>query len=158
MHDAATEPNLPEGLFADAPLALREREYSPSSCIGGEYGPFIAAYRQRSDEARRATAAMGGRWSRRAYGAAPSQRLELCMPPNTAPATRVPLLLFVHGGYWQELSAADSLFAAPACIRRGSAFAALDYTLAPAATLEGIVAECRQALAWLGTPAASRRR
>ncbi len=66
----------------------------------------------------------------------------------------MPLLLFVHGGYWQELGAADSLFAAAACIERGVAFAALEYSLAPAATLGGIVAECRQALGWLMAHAA----
>jgi arylformamidase len=75
------------------------------------------------------------------------------MPRGAAAATPAALLLFVHGGYWQELSAADSLFAAAACIERGIAFAALDYTLAPAASLPAIVAECRSALAWLCTHA-----
>ena len=145
-------------IAADAPLAEREREYSPSSCIGGDYRPFVAAYRSRSDEARLQAAARGGHWARHAYGPAPTQGIELCLPRDAsvgaAASSRArapaPLLLFVHGGYWQELGAVDSLFAATACIERGVAFAALDYTLAPAASVASIVDECRQALRWLG--------
>jgi arylformamidase len=53
--------------------------------------------------------------------------------------------------FWfsSTLSAADSLFPATACIQRGLAFAALDYTLAPAASVADMVAECRNALGWL---------
>ena len=61
----------------------------------------------------------------------------------------VPMLVFIHGGYWQELSKEDSAFAAPAWVDRGVAFAAIGYTLAPKATLYEIVAECRKAVGWL---------
>ena len=33
-------------------LAEREQAYSPSSCIGGDYRPFLQQYQQRSDTAR----------------------------------------------------------------------------------------------------------
>ena len=145
----------PGEICLGAPWPEREREYSPSSCIGGHYQPFIAAYRQRSAQARHAAAAAGGRWSRHSYGAAPLQGIEWCLPAAATASRPAALLLFVHGGYWQELSAADSLFAAAACIERGFAFAALDYTLAPAATLENIIDESRQALTWIGTHAAA---
>ena len=59
------------------------------------------------------------------------------------------MLLFIHGGYWQELSKQESAFAAEQTVAEGLAFAALDYTLAPQASVAEIVAECRQALAWL---------
>jgi arylformamidase len=136
-------------LFAQAPLAEREREYSPSSCIGGDYAPFIAAYRQRSERARVDATRAGGRWSHHALSSFPSHSLELCLPAAASAASPVALLLFVHGGYWQELSAADSLFAATACIEHGVGYAALDYTLAPAARLDTIVGECLQAMRWL---------
>ena len=130
--------------------AQLQREYSPSSCIGGNYRPFIQAYRSRSTLARARCEALGANWSQRRYGPGAAQTLELCLPAATASATSKPgLLVFIHGGYWQELSAQDSLFAASACIERGQAFAALDYTLAPQATVQRIVAECRQATAWL---------
>jgi arylformamidase len=136
------------------PDAERELAYSPSVCIGGDYVPWLRAYRLRSDAARLTTLQQGARWSEGRYGPAASQRLDLCLPPSSAAAgSPVPLLVYVHGGYWQELAAADSLFAAPACIARGMAFAALDYTLAPAAALPQIIAECHAALGWLAAHA-----
>lgn len=127
--------------------AQREREYSPSSAIGGNYQPFIAAYQNSSAAARVQAERAGGQWHACRYGSAAAEQLQLCLP--RASGRPAALLVFIHGGYWQELSAEDSLFAATACIEHGHAFAALDYTLAPAATLPQIVDECRQALAWL---------
>jgi arylformamidase len=119
----------------------RERDYSPSSCIGGDYQPYIRAYIERSAAARRAQAPVAVR-----YGAADTQTLDLFVP---AGVTRPPVLVFFHGGYWQELSKRESAFAAPHCLAQGIAYAAVDYTLAPKATLDEIVAECRAAVAWL---------
>jgi arylformamidase len=129
----------------------REREYSPSSCIGGNYQPFITAYQTCSNQAHADCTKLGATWSAERYGDQPVQQMTLCMPPLRGQAACKPasLLVFIHGGYWQELSAHDSLFSATACIERGVAFAALDYTLAPAASVAGIVAECRKALVWL---------
>ena len=129
--------------------AEREVAYSPSSCIGGAYSSYLAEYRDRSAMAR----AMVDRSQEHAYGPSPSQRLDLFMPAEAEPGDPPPLLVFIHGGYWQELSRADSSFAAPAWVDQGVAFAAIGYTLAPKATLSEIVAECRQAVGWLRDPA-----
>lgn len=131
--------------------AEREREYSPSSRIGGDYRPFVEAYRRRSAESRERATALGGRWVEHRYGSAEAQRIDICVPTN---ATAVPLLVFIHGGYWQELSAEASLFPAASCIEHGAAFAAIDYTLAPKASVGLIVEECRAALDWLAHHAA----
>jgi arylformamidase len=141
--------------FLQLPTAERERAYSPSSCIGGDYRPFIAAYRERSALSRREAAAAGARWQRLRYGPAPAQGIEWCAPPPRSDGVRPGVLVFIHGGYWQELSAQDSQFSAAQCAQHGLAFAAIDYTLAPAATVPEIVAECRLALAWLATHAAA---
>jgi arylformamidase len=131
-------------------LEIRERDYSPSSCIGGNYQPFIAAYKSDSVLARTSTAQQGAIWSTHQYGLKQSQSLDFCIPPLSQMAHQKPaLLLFIHGGYWQELSAEASLFPAPGCIENGIAFAALDYTLAPHATVAQIVEECRSAVSWL---------
>jgi arylformamidase len=53
-----------------------------------------------------------------------------------------PLLIYIHGGYWQRLSAADSLFNAPDAIAENVSLHAVDYTLAPAASIPEIIAEC----------------
>jgi arylformamidase len=134
--------------------AEREAAVSPSSCIGGDYRPFIEAYATRSTEAREEATALGGCWIEGRYGDAAAQRIELVLPP-AFDGRAAGLLVFFHGGYWQELSAAQSLFAAAGCIRRGLAFAAVDYTLAPQARVGQIVGECRAAMAWLLANAAA---
>ena len=53
-----------------------------------------------------------------------------------------PLLVYIHGGYWQRLSAAESLFNAREAAELGVSIHAVEYTLAPAATVEQIVMEC----------------
>lgn len=53
-----------------------------------------------------------------------------------------PLLIYVHGGYWQMLSAAESLFNAADAAAAGVNLHATEYTLAPAATIEEMIAQC----------------
>lgn len=112
-----------------------ETQYSPSSRAGGSADPFVAGYQARSAAARRE---LGAR----------------VMPVGegtllVAAPTPAPVLVFVHGGYWQALSAADSMFLAIGALAHGWSFAAVEYTLAPAATLPAMVSECRAALAAL---------
>ncbi|SEB11079.1 alpha/beta hydrolase [Variovorax sp. YR216] len=126
-------------------LEDREREYSPSSCIGGDYAPFLRAYADQSAAALRARAAQRDL----PYGDKPSQRLDLFVPPERPDGALPPLLVFIHGGYWQELSKSSSLFGAPGALDAGFAYAAVDYTLAPHANIGAIALECRNALRWL---------
>jgi arylformamidase len=112
-----------------------EREYSPSSMVGGSSAPFIADYEARSAIA---AAALGSRIRTLGGGS-----LFVEAEPGA------PLLVFVHGGYWQALSAAASLYLAPRALARGWSFAAVEYTLAPAADLPTMVGECRAVLAEL---------
>ena len=123
--------------------AEREREYSPSSAIGGDYQPFLRAYAERSAMAR----ARRPQQLNQVFGSNGKLVLDLFVPSGLA--TPPPLLLFIHGGYWQELSKEDSSFAANDCVERGFAFAAVDYTLAPQASVAQMVAECDEALTWL---------
>ncbi|MDX2485113.1 MAG: alpha/beta hydrolase [Pseudodonghicola sp.] len=60
-----------------------------------------------------------------------------------------PVFVFIHGGYWRALSKHDSAFMAPMLSEHGIATAVLDYTLAPAATLEEIIRQVRAAIAFL---------
>jgi arylformamidase len=126
----------------------REREYSPSSCIGGNYQPHIEQYQLRSQAAKALP-----HISTAAYDLfLPDSHVLPCEVGGMSQSDRgvnacPPLLIFIHGGYWQELSKADSLFAAPDCINAGIAFAAIEYTLAPQASVADIVQECRAAVA-----------
>jgi len=120
-----------------------EREYSPSSMIGGDYMPFASRYVSESETARR----MPGVRQDLSYGPGPAHVLDY-FPAEKSGA---PLHVFIHGGYWQELSQKESAAMAPGIIAAGSAFATLNYTLAPHATLTEIVDEVELALLWLST-------
>ena len=123
--------------------ATREREYSPSSAIGGNYAPFIARY---GGESARAHASVPALCDLR-YGTAPRATLDFFPAPLST--DRPGLLVYIHGGYWQELSKQESAFLASAWHTAGFAHAVVGYTLAPHARVPQIVAECRDALAWL---------
>jgi arylformamidase len=127
-------------------LAERERQYSPSSCVAA-IAPYLDAYAARSREAEsRFRCQKNLLWGER-----PDETFDY-FPAGSADA---PLLVYFHGGYWQELSKNESLFAAPDCVANGIAFAAIDYTLAPRATLGTIVGQCRRAIASLHRQAAT---
>jgi arylformamidase len=122
------------------PLAERERQYSPSSCVAA-IAPYLEAYAARSRDAEQRFRCQNNLL----WGDGPDETFDY-FPAASADA---PLLVYFHGGYWQELSKNESLFAAPDCVTNGIAFAAIDYTLAPRATLGPIVEQCRQAIASL---------
>jgi arylformamidase len=128
------------------PLAERERQYSPSSCVAA-IDPYLDAYAARSRDAeRRFRCRKNLSWGERA------DEVFDYFPAASADA---PLLLYFHGGYWQELSKNESLFAAPDCVGNGIAFAAIEYTLAPQATIGTMVEQCRRAIASLHRQAAT---
>jgi len=123
----------------------REREYSPSSCIGGDLGPYLAEYAASSQAAREHCAHQGLEIQTISYGRSATQTIDLVVPADR-PA---PLVVFIHGGYWQELSKRESFSPAPGFVSHGVAYAAIDYTLAPTAGVGEIVDECRSAVAHL---------
>jgi arylformamidase len=122
------------------PLDERERQYSPSSCVDA-IGPFLETYATRSREAEKHFRCRKNLH----WGDRPDEVFDYFPATNTA----APLLVYFHGGYWQDLSKNESLFAAPDCVGNGIAFAAVDYTLAPRATLGTIVDQCRLAISSL---------
>lgn len=84
------------------------------------------------------------------YGDGADETLDLYTPR----APGAPLMVFVHGGNWQTLSKADSGFGAPAFVGAGAAFAALEFSLVPRATLADMAAQVQRALLWLHAHAA----
>jgi arylformamidase len=120
--------------------ATRTRAYSPSSVLpDGDLMPFIQRYIDKSASAYAAHPNV----ITLAYGKKPSNTIDLVMPVASG---SLPLLVFIHGGYWQELSKRESFLPAPDTLARGMGFAAVDYTLAPQASIDDIVAECTSAL------------
>lgn len=119
-------------------LTKLDREYSPSSRVT-DITVYLDEY------ARRSVAARQCRHLSYRYGPRPEQLLDY-FPAGRAGA---PVQVYVHGGYWQELSKDESSFAAPGFVREGMGFVALGYGLAPACSLDEIVGMVRDGLWWL---------
>ncbi len=122
--------------------AALDREYSPSLAAGGDIGPYLRRYTSLSQDA----ADSAGFLPALAYGPHPDEIVDVFRPAGDGPW---PLHVFIHGGYWQALGQRDFAFIGPAFQRRGVAFASLNYTLAPAASIGAMIDQCRRALAWL---------
>lgn len=123
----------------DTDRAARDRVYTPSSCVA-DVDAYLREYADRSAQARKLLPWRGIR-----YGPDDAEVLHFF------PATqfRAPLHVFIHGGYWQELSEAESSFAASDFVSRGCAFAALGYGLAPRHRLDEIVTMVRKGVRYL---------
>ena len=80
-----------------------------------------------------------------AYGGLPSETLDFF--PAREP--KAPLFAFLHGGYWQSLDKQHYSWPAPALTGLGVAYASLNYTLAPAASIGQMIEEIRRAVAFL---------
>lgn len=85
------------------------------------------------------------------YGASPGEMLDFFPAAGTGPA---PLLIFVHGGYWQALDKSDFSYLAAPFVEAGVAVASLNYDLAPRVRLGVMVEQIDCAVAWLAHRAA----
>ncbi|WP_282791769.1 alpha/beta hydrolase [Streptomyces sp. CC224B] len=124
------------------PEARREldREYSPSSLVDD---PSAFLDRYAADSARARATLTVHRDLR--CGPLPEQRFDYF----PAPGEGAPLFVFVHGGYWQELSKAEAAFAARDFVAAGISFAALGYGLAPAYGMRQLTAAAVDSLHWI---------
>jgi arylformamidase len=82
-----------------------------------------------------------------AYGEAEGETLDLF--PDPARSEPTPLLVFIHGGYWQGLDKGDFSYLAPPFVEAGIAFASVNYDLAPKVGVGDIVVQVLKAIAWL---------
>ncbi|WP_371188275.1 alpha/beta hydrolase [Thalassotalea maritima] len=124
-----------------------ETEYSPSSCVD-DIAPFIGQYIKQSEAAEQLAVAKQRVLKDIAYGDNRDQVLDLFLPMDEE-SNQGCLHVYIHGGYWQELSKQESSFAATNFQRHGCHFAVINYSLAPSATLTEIVEQNRRALAYL---------
>ena len=88
------------------------------------------------------------------YGTHERQCLDLFCPEGKGPW---PLLIFIHGGYWQFGSKDDWSFLAPGWMQKGVAVATLEYRLLPAVTLEDVARDVRAGLDYLAENAEALR-
>lgn len=76
------------------------------------------------------------------YGAGPRQILDIVWPATDRQA---PVVLFIHGGYFQSLHPRDFTFAAAGCLAHGVGMAFAGYDLAPFVPVGTILAQARAA-------------
>ena len=117
-----------------------DRQYNSRGTVP-DHTIYTRQYAERTREAKRALACI----ENLRYGDGPDETLDFY--PATKPGA--PVQVFLHGGDWRALSKEDSGFAAPAFVAAGAAFVAVDFSLVPSATVAGMGAQVRRALAWL---------
>lgn len=131
-----------------APRAIdHEAEYNNRIRIA-EFGDIVARWRDESAAHRRtARAALD-----QPYGPGERQRYDLfhAGPPAA------PLVVFIHGGYWQLGSRQDTAFAARALTAAGIDVAIPSYSLCPGVSVRDIIGELQRCLVALW--ARARRR
>jgi arylformamidase len=127
-------------VYRDFDQKALDREYSARDTVSPD--SFEATIKKYSELSAHARATLTCRLDV-SYGAHPDSLVDIF------PAGRgAPILLFVHGGYWRMLSQKESAFMAPAFAGRGVTTVTVNYSLAPKASLDEIVRQCRAALAW----------
>ena len=76
------------------------------------------------------------------YGPTARQILDIIWPDTARDA---PVVLFIHGGYWQYMHPRDLTFAAEGLLKNGIGVALAGYDLAPDVPLDTIVSQARSA-------------
>ncbi|UST56159.1 alpha/beta hydrolase (plasmid) [Comamonadaceae bacterium OTU4NAUVB1] len=126
------------------------RDFQTQEQIDAQYDPALPVadraaeirhYAERSAHARATLACRTGV----PYGPTRAETLDI-FPADRPDA---PVFVFIHGGYWRALSAADFGCVALGLQRRGITVVVPDYALCPTVTLDEIVRQARAACAWV---------
>jgi acetyl esterase/lipase len=129
-------------LYRGMDRAALDAAYNNTAAVGqAARDRYVAGWSARSDALRSARA---GRIDLR-YGDGPRQRLDVFAGGRAG----APTLVYIHGGYWQTNDKEPYAFLGESLLPGGFNLALVEYTLAPAARLDRIVAEVRAAVAWV---------
>ena len=107
--------------------------------------PDFASYLERWDTLSEAARTKHAYIKDLQYGDHPRERLDIfpCNKPNAK------VLVFIHGGYWQLFDKTKFHFIAEALLPHNITTVFINYPLAPAATMDEIVASCQKGMLWL---------
>lgn len=123
-------------------LEERDRQYNARQSVP-DFDACIERYRQ-SAQAVRATSNV---LLDIQYGQGAAERLDIYLPDN--PTAPVPVLVFIHGGYWRAQRKEEACIMAPTFNAAGIAVCCIEYTLMPEAHMSEIIRETRSAISWL---------
>lgn len=87
------------------------------------------------------------------YGSGVGETLDI-FPPVDKPAAPVPVMVFIHGGYWRSLDKSDHSFVALPFTQAGFCVVVVNYALCPGTpdmpvTVPHIVQQVEKALGWV---------
>ncbi|HEY4909215.1 MAG TPA: alpha/beta hydrolase [Methylomirabilota bacterium] len=129
-------------LFRGMDRAALDVAYNNTAAVGvPKRDQYVSGWSARSDALRKTRDAKIDL----RYGDGPRQRLDVFSCGKAG----APTLAYIHGGYWQMNDKEPYAFFGEALLPAGFNLALLEYTLAPAARLDQIVAEVRAAVAWV---------
>ncbi|XP_066504296.1 kynurenine formamidase [Hoplias malabaricus] len=122
-----------------------ERQYSPSQwCLrmaaDDVIKAHVAALRLGTEKAR----AVAQTILDVPYGEGEGESLDVYLPSSSSPD--VPLVIYLHGGYWQFLSKEESGFMAVPLAQKGVVVVAVGYSIAPKGNMDLMVAQVRRSV------------
>lgn len=120
-----------------------ERQYNARDTVP-DVDIYLRQYAQLSEAARTTCEVI----TDLSYGDHPDETYDLFPAGHDAP-----LLVFIHGGYWRALGKDDSSFMAKCFVDAGISVAAINYSLAPDASLDLIVNQVRRCVRHLWSEA-----
>ncbi len=115
------------------------REYSPRAIVP-EAADIMANWRIQG------TAFQKTRTAEIYYGSDPKHAIDLYLPENKE---KPPIMIFIHGGYWQALDKRDNSHLCAALVDAGVAVASVNYPLCPPSSIAEIIRDCQTAAAVL---------
>lgn len=124
--------------------AWREAQYNARAAVPDH--PEIFARWASDSAAYRAEAADRARIGI-AYGPEEGETLDL-FRADAGGDGGAPLMIFIHGGYWQALDKSDFSFVAAPLVAAGISVAVVNYDLCPTVRVGDIVRQTRDACAW----------
>ncbi|BCM21393.1 carboxylesterase NlhH [Mesorhizobium sp. J8] len=116
---------------------FRTRDHVP------EFDDIVAEIRRRSEEVRAKIPMVADV----AYGADRAETLDLFFPEGRR--DRLPVHIFIHGGYWRMFSKTDYSYVAEPVAKAGVIAVILGYALMPAVRMATIVDQIRRAKRWV---------
>lgn len=124
-------------IYRDMDQEELDRQYDARATVD-DIAPFLSQYAELTAAAKRDLEVVGDV----SFGSQPDEVLDF-FPAGPG----APVFIFIHGGYWRLLSKDDSAFFAKCFVDRGIAVAAVNYSLAPMASLDEITRQVRAAVA-----------
>ena len=130
------------GIYRGMDRPTLDAAYNNTAAVGiPKRDQYVAGWSARSDAIRRSVKARVDI----PYGPGARERLDVfpCGRPNA------PALVYIHGGYWQFNDKEPYAFFGESLLPAGFNLVLVEYTLAPAARMDRIVAEIRKSVAWV---------